>query len=115
MNVDYGDMDIRLLVQRRKQESYKASCKREDLAYDEISETRLIVVSDGFVNFSQHFRYLGTWVSFSFRAVHDVANILVSANASMGAMYKIWDDNNVYTYSKYMLFRAIPCNLLLLG
>ena len=33
----------------------------------------------------------------------------------MGAMSEIWDDDNVDTYSKYLLFRAIPCNLLLWG
>ena len=31
----------------------------------------------------------------------------------MGAMSKIWDDDHVETYSKYLLFKAIPCNLLL--
>ena len=33
----------------------------------------------------------------------------------MSAMYKIWDDDNVEMYSKYLLFKAIPCNLLLWG
>ena len=30
-------------------------------------------------------------------------------------MSKIWDDNHIDTYSKYLLFRAISCNLLLWG
>ena len=33
----------------------------------------------------------------------------------MGAMSKIWNDDNVDTYSKYLLFRSISCNLLLWG
>ena len=33
----------------------------------------------------------------------------------MGAMSKIWDDDHVDIYSKYLLFMAIPCNLLLWG
>ena len=33
----------------------------------------------------------------------------------MGAMSKIWDDDHIDTYSKYLLFKAIPCNLLLWG
>ena len=41
--------------------------------------------------------------------------IIAAANASMGAMSKIWDVDNVNTYSKYLLFKAIPCNLLLWG
>ena len=30
-------------------------------------------------------------------------------------MSKLWNDDHVDTYSKYLLFRAIPCNLLLWG
>ena len=33
----------------------------------------------------------------------------------MGAISKIWKDDHVDLYSKYLLFRAIPCNLLLWG
>ena len=33
----------------------------------------------------------------------------------MGAMSAFWDDNHVDVYSKYLIFRAIPCNLLLWG
>ena len=40
---------------------------------------------------------------------------IAAANDSMGAMSKIWDDDHVDTYSKYLLFKAIPCNLLLWG
>ena len=41
--------------------------------------------------------------------------IIAVANASMGAMSKVWDVDNVDTYSKHLLFKAIPCNLLLWG
>ena len=108
-------MDEGVLVTKRKQESYEARHKREELAYDNLSEMRLIVVLDGFVTFCQHFKYLGTWISFSLCDDHDVAKILAATNALMGAMSKIWDDDHVETYSNYMLFRAIPCNLLLWG
>ena len=40
---------------------------------------------------------------------------IAAANASMGAMSKVLDDDNVDTYSKYLLFKAIPCNLRLWG
>ena len=40
---------------------------------------------------------------------------IAAENASMGVMSKIWDDDNLYTYSKYLLFKAIPCNLILWG
>ena len=40
---------------------------------------------------------------------------IAAANASMDAMSKIWDDDNVDTYLKYLLFKATPCYLLLWG
>ena len=33
----------------------------------------------------------------------------------MGAMSKIWDDDHIETYAKYLLFKAIPSNILLWG
>ena len=44
-----------------------------------------------------------------------MAKRIAAANALMGAMSKIWEDDHVDLYSKYLLFRAIPCNLLLWG
>ena len=34
-------------------------------------------------------------------------------NASMGAMADFWDDDHLDVYSKYLIFCAFPCNLLL--
>ena len=33
----------------------------------------------------------------------------------MEALNEIWKDNHVDIYSKYLLFKVIPCNLLLWG
>ena len=75
----------------------------------------MIVVCDGFVTFCRHFKYLGNWISFYLRDDHGVAKIISAANASMGAISKIWKDDHVDLYSKYLLFRSVPCNLLLWG
>ena len=40
-------------------------------------------------------------------------NIIAAANFSMGEMSNIRDDDHVETYSKYLHFKAIPCNMLL--
>ena len=40
---------------------------------------------------------------------------IAAVNASMGTMSNIWDDGKVYTYSKYLLFKAIPCKSTSLG
>ena len=58
---------------------------------------------------------LGSWISFSLRDDHDVSKSISSVNDSMGEMASLWDDNHVDVYSKYLIFREIPCNFLLWG
>ena len=106
---------LSLLKEKMKQESYVSRHKREEKVYEELPEAQLIVICDGFVTFFRKFKYLGSWISFSLRDDHDVAKRIASANASMGAMSNIWEDDHVDLYSKYLLFWAIPCNLLLWG
>ena len=72
-------------------------------------------VSDGYITFCKHFKYLGMWVSYSLWDDYDISKRIAAANAAMGALEKFWIDGHVDMYSKYMIFRAIPCNLLLCG
>ena len=97
-----------MLVTNKRQEYYDSRHKREEITYDNLPETRLIVVKDGFVTFCRHFRYLGSWISFYLQEDHDITKRLAVANTSMGKISKISDDDHVDTYSKYLLFRAIP-------
>ena len=97
-----------MLVINTKQESYDLRYKREETTYNNLPETRLIFVKEVFVTFCRNFKYLGSWISFYLREDHDIMNRIAAANASMGAMSKIWDDDHVDTYSEYLLFKAIP-------
>ena len=81
--------------------------------YIALTETKQVAVANGNVTFFPHFKYLGSWISFSLRDDHGVANHIASANASKGAMVYFWDDNHVDVYSKYLIFQTIPCNLLI--
>jgi hypothetical protein len=40
---------------------------------------------------------------------------IAAENASMGALKEVWRNPHLNVYSKYLLFRAIPMNLLLWG
>ena len=97
-----------MLVTNTKQEYYESRHRREETTYDNIPETRLIVFKDRFVTFFRRFKYLGSWISFYLQEDHKIIKRLAAANASMGAMSKIWENDHVDTYSKYLLFRAIP-------
>ena len=105
----------KMLVMNTKKESHESRYKIEETTYDNLPETRLVIVKDGFVTFFRHFKYLGSWISFSLWEDHDITKRIAADNASMGAMSKVWYDDNVDMYSKYLLFKAIPCNLLLWG
>ena len=76
-------------IRRSKQvkgESHENKWKWEESLYISLTETRQIKVANGNVTFCPHFKYLGSWVSFSLKDDHDVAKRIASANVSMGAM-----------------------------
>ena len=50
----------RMLLTKTRQESYKLRHRIEEIAYDNLPETILIIVKDGFVTFCRHFKYLGS-------------------------------------------------------
>ena len=89
---------IDALIEKVKvvKESNGGKCWREERENVLLAETRLIFVSDGFLSFCPHFKYLGSWLSFSLRDDHDVEGRIGAANASMGALNNFWKDHHVY-------------------
>lgn len=85
------------------------------MMYHLLDETTNINVDEDFVSFCAHFKYLGTWVLFSLCDNHDIGKRLAAENAAMGALNYFWYNEHVDTYLKYLMFRAIPGNLLLWG
>ena len=92
-----------LSIRRSKQvkgESHDNKCKREESLYITFTETKQIAVAKGNVTFFLHFKYLGSWISFSLRDNQDLDRRIDSVNASMGEMSSFWDDEHVDVYSK---------------
>jgi hypothetical protein len=87
----------------------------EGTIYDKLDETKDVQVMDGFVSFTRTFRYLGSLISYSLRDDDDVTARIAAANAAMGALKEVWHNPHLDVYNKYLLFRAIPMNLLLWG
>ena len=83
--------------------------------YDDLPETQPIQVADGFVTFTKHFKYLGSYISYNLRDDYDIQNRVLNASKAMGALKNFWDNPHVDLYSKFLIFRAIPLNLLLWG
>jgi hypothetical protein len=61
------------------------------------------------------FRYLGSLINYSLRDDDDITARIASATAAMGALKEMWQNPHLDIYNKYLLFCAIPMNLLLWG
>ena len=75
-----------LSIRKSKQVKVDSHDNKLKLEKNLLTETKQIAVADGNVTFFSHFKYLGSWLSFSLRDNHDVAKRIASANASMGAI-----------------------------
>merc|ERR1740136_472084 len=90
--------------------------KQHGSFYDAAEETKRIPIGElGCITFTKHFKYLGGWISYSLRDDYDVEARISNASAAMGDLNPFWNDDAVDDYSKYLIFCAIPCNLLLWG
>ena len=98
-----------------KKENEKQKRQREDKQYDNSPDTAIIQFVEGHVTFTRHFKYLGSYISYNLRDDHDVDSRIAAASASMGGLSSFWEDSSVDLKSKYLIFSAIPCNLLLWG
>ena len=102
------------LTTKPKRESGKSRHSREDKCYDNIQETQPIILPDGgIITFFQHFKYLGNFITYSLRDDFDVEHRLAQASSAMGSLQHFWADNAVDVHSKYLIFCAIPVNLVL--
>ena len=87
----------------------------EDKQCDNSPDTAIIKFKELNVTFKMHFKYLGSYIAYNLRNDHDVDSRIAAAYASMGSLSSYWSDKSVDLKSKYLIFIAIPCNLLLWG
>ena len=83
--------------------------------YDKLDKTQNFPVTDGFVSFTRTFPYLGSLISYNLRDDDNITSRLAAANTSMGRLKEVWRNPHLDVYNKYLLFCAIPMNLLLWG
>ncbi len=108
-------MQLKCSHKIRRLKTEEARTRREDLLYNNLPETLPIAVDNGQITFCRHFKYLGSWISYNLCDDFDVNKRLTSATQSMGALKTVWNCPHLNIFSKYLLFRAIPMNLLLWG
>ena len=72
-------------------------------------------VSEGFVTFTKNFKYLGSYISYNLKDDYDIHKRIAAASSAMGALTNFWENKSIDLHSKYLIFLAIPTNLLLWG
>ena len=91
------------------------NAEHEDVTYDKFDKTKEIVVKNGYVTFTQSFRYLGSLISYNLYDNEDITARVAASTASMEALKEVGQNTHLNIYIKYLLFQAIPMNLLLWG
>jgi hypothetical protein len=102
---------------KKKKKLYRQSARdlREDFLYDIHAETQRATVDDGYVAFTKHFCYLGSFVSYNLKDDFDISTRIKKANQNMGMLSNIWNSPHIDMHSKYLYFLAIIINQLLWG
>jgi hypothetical protein len=98
---------------RQREDTVRQRWEKEEVLYKVLEETKPIDIKDGCVTFCQHFKYLGSYISFGLTNDYDIEQRLTSATQFMGALKSVWDSLHLEIWSKCLLFHAIPMNLLL--
>ncbi len=88
-------------------------CK--NMTNNNLAKTPNFPNANGYVSFICTFRYIGSLINYSLCNNNDITARIASATAVMGALKEIWCNPRLDIYNKYLLFHAIPINLLLWG
>ena len=76
-------------------------------------ETQRVKLDDGYLEFTKHFPYLGSFISYNLKDNFDISKRILKAFQNMGMLKNVWEDPHIDLYFKYLLFMAMPLNLLL--
>ena len=84
--------------------------------YENCTQTKDIPLpDDDHIPFKKSFKYLGSIVNFTLQDNQDIEVRIKKANQAMGALKHFWRSGAVDTHAKYLIYMAIPMNLLLWG
>ena len=90
--------------ERRAEQHDRTRREREEDIYDNLEEARPISVEDGYVTFRRHFKFFGSYISFSLCDDYDIEKRVTAATQSMGALKNDWDSPHLDIWSHYLLF-----------
>ena len=84
--------------------------------YNIAPETKnFVICKNSFISFTKYFKYLGSYISFDLDDIYDINSRIKKANQIMGALKFFWSSEKVDIHAKYLIYMAVPLNLLLWG
>ena len=64
--------------------------------YNYTKETKKILIGEyGMITLTRHFKYIGSYISYSLKYHYDILHRISQASAAMGALNSVWVDNTV--------------------
>ena len=88
---------------------------RPQQKYSDADTTRYHIDGDGFIDFVQHFKYLGSLVAPDLKATKDVDNRIKSASAAFARLRHVFRNRTITLATKGIIYDAIITSILLYG
>ena len=98
-----------------KEAHHNTTTTQEDSLYDDLVGTQQFTVADRFLTFCKHLKSLGSYLSYNLRDSSEIVTHIAAESKSMEALSIFWNNPHVDTYSKFLIYKATPINLLLWG
>ena len=101
----------------RKQTFSRMTQKQRQDMYFASDNTKRIYLSDGtsYVDFTAHFKYLGTYISFDLTEDFDINNRITKASREMGRLRHFFQNQYIELKFKHQVFVQYIVNILLWG
>ena len=104
------------LTKKKKKAPLKTMKLIIERQYNIAPETKnFVIYKNSFISFTKYFKYLGSYISFDLDDIYDINSRINKANQIMGALKFFWSSENVDIHAKYLIYMAVPLNLLLWG
>ena len=101
------------LIKKKEKNPLKSMKSIIERQYSIAPETKTFVIcKNRFISFTNFFKYLGPYISFDLDDIYDINSRIKKASQIMGALKFFWSSENVDIHTKYLIYMAVPLNLL---
>ena len=110
--IQYENTDTNCIAPRNDKK-IALSLEQMDKVYGDFNETHRTEIGDGFFDFTKHFKYFGSFISYHMRDEYDIEQQIAEGSKAMRASSGFWNNDQVDMFHKYRICMTILENLLL--